>query len=81
MAIFRHHIPNSIAIDRPADVEYASLEELLAIPVVVRFQSKENFYRWSVSKDQLIAELDEGYKWWVVGFITETFSLPPWEPR
>ena len=45
------------------------------------------FYRWSKGADDspcLMAEFDDGRKWWVVGFIregAELLDLPTWEPK
>jgi hypothetical protein len=43
------------------------------------------FYRWSVARDghpMLMAELDEGRHWWVVGYLEtdgEPIDLPEWQ--
>jgi hypothetical protein len=82
------HVPGCVDID-PEDIERAEFntqEELLAIPWIARWAEKKNFHRFSISKSKidnhLMAELDEGRVWWVVGYLSdrEHLSLPIWKP-
>jgi len=91
MATIKQRIPNWA--DIPAKTsEFNSLEELLKIDFVEHFKGLNNFYRYSISKEVyqfhkssfLMCELDEGKKWWVVGFLDDAdelvLKLPKWEP-
>ena len=63
-------------------VEFTSTEELLEIGFVKNFSRNDNFYRYSLSDNALMAEYEDGRKWWVVGYIgyPSKVSLPKWEP-
>lgn len=72
--------------------EINSKEELLKSELVKGAMSCSNFYRLSFALGKkvshIMAEYDEGYKWYVVGTIRnpENFEimatwLPKWEPK
>lgn len=71
----------------PKVVEFNTQEELFEIPWVrnweVPISSGKLFYRWSLSDSNLMAEFDEGYSWYVVGYILnpDALDLPKWEAR
>lgn len=58
---------------------FTSLEELLNIEWVDFFRRSPNFYQYSIDKDAtnygfeytLLAEYNDGYNWWIIGFIDE----------
>lgn len=88
-------MPRTIKQHRPAFfsgfenevVSFDTLEELLAIPFVANFAQDMDhpFHRFSIDGDgrTLMAEYDDGYVWWVVGFIDDAsgLDLPMWQPR
>ena len=78
------HYPNFVSGYESQEVEYSSLQELLAIDFVNKFKLTFNdnvdpdFYRYSRSEKVehwkgdhylLMAEYKNGTEWWVVGFI------------
>lgn len=82
---------NSILQYRPAFFEgfkneradFDTVEELMKVPFVKGFSEDENFFRFSVSGDHLLAEFRNGDEWWVVGTLKEPVDgLPEWrEPK
>ncbi len=80
----RQHIPDSWdSASREAVAEVDSLEELLALEFVDRWTADPHFYRFSVSWNfggadkcyLLMAEMDEGKKWWVVAYLSGETDL------
>lgn len=63
------------------EATFTSLDELFQIRFVRRFLKMPGFFRYSKSGDCLMAEFNEGYKWWVVGCLKfpEWVNLPKWE--
>lgn len=66
-------------------VSFTTTDELLAIPFVAGFRDLDGFHRHSVSRDgvrlMLMAELNDGRKWWVIGYLDEDCpDLPTWKP-
>jgi hypothetical protein len=67
---------------------FNSLEELLKIEWIYSWTEYADFYRFSICKHSrekqpftLMAELNEGRKWFVIGFIDNDFyinELPKW---
>jgi len=79
---FRPHIPNCVDIDKPPDVAFDTLEELLSIPRIKQWKDKPSFYRYSIADNNtLMAELNSGYEWWVIGYVYGLVDLPRWEPK
>ena len=69
-------------------VEFSTREELFQIDFVKSFSSQKNFSRFSLSENYgrhvLMAEFDDGYSWWVVGYIDQPpdeIGLHIWEPK
>lgn len=69
------------------EIEFDTVDELLAIPFVASWQTDPEFYKFSIcGRDgygkmlTLICEQDEGASWWVVGFLdSDVPSLPAWD--
>ena len=67
-------------------VHFTTAEDLLRIPFVANFRTLEQFHRYSLWIEDgrpvgLMAECDEGRRWFVVGFIKgQPPSLPTWKP-
>lgn len=86
----RQHFPSFMDNCKPEIAEFDTANELLAVDFVRN--RGEGFYRFSVSKyigqgswgGLLIAEYDQGAKWFVVGYIRDPlpaeFGLPTWQP-
>ncbi len=67
--------------DEPETTDFNNLDELLNIDFVKSFAEQDGFYQYSYSNNLLIAECDNGKKWWVVGLLPEgNVGLPKWEP-
>ena len=87
----KQHRPAYFTGFETLEVEFDDLDSLLDIEWVKNFtkcwDSDNTFYRFSVVREdnygyKLMAELNEGKKWWVVGFInTDVEELPDWSPK
>ena len=90
----RQHIPNYFEGFDPKESEFDTKEELLKIPWVKNWSKEHTFYQFSLSiheidhtKALLMAELEKGTEWWVVGYLfgskeeLENLSLPKWESK
>ncbi len=87
------HIPNACESDAPIHQEFMSLEELLAIEFVAKWSYLPKFHQYSIyphrktgghKKHKLMAEMDDGKEWWVIGLLVvqkpEALGLPMWTP-
>lgn len=85
---FTQHVPNSCDIgdQKPIRIK-GTIQEILNHEWVNKWTKLSDFYRFSVSRvsdnlGHLMMESDEGYKWWVVGRLSEIpKELPVWEAR
>lgn len=76
------HFPSYCDGFEPEQAEFNSTEELLNIEWVKSFSEHKDFYRYSVSDgNHLMAEYEQGYKWWVIGRLSPTTDLPKWEAK
>ncbi len=88
MAQIKQHRPNYFdpLVFVNLTVDFESTEELLNIPFVLNFSTASNFSHYAISEDgtksTLMAVYDDGYEWWVIGFIDDIskVDLPKWEP-
>ena len=86
-------IPAFVSGVRPKIESFRTLDELLAIPWVIRFTDQSRtfmqwiqrvkldaFYQFSKAERELMAEYNGGDKWWVVGHIRYPgdVDLPTW---
>jgi hypothetical protein len=75
-------------------VAFETLDDLLEIPFVANFTTLPDFYRFSLWREdadprfgvpaqvRLMAECENGRRWWVVGRIDGTPpDLPTWKPK
>jgi len=81
--VFRQHIPRFVddrGITRTV-VEFSSMEELFAIPDVIRCKSHKTFHGFAMSDEHLLALYDDGFNWSVVGSIKypSVVYLPKWD--
>ncbi len=83
MNAIKQHIPAFVDVEhRPGWIPFDTTDELLNLDVVRRYRD-EKFHRWSKSGDHLMVESDEGYEWWVVGFLKDAAAvdLPAWKAK
>jgi hypothetical protein len=88
----KQHRPAYVSGYEDAVVSFTTTEELLNIDFVKNFAKDiggDTFYRFSISpadspgvRQTLMAEYNNGKKWWVVGFLdtNEGITLPQWSP-
>ena len=79
MNTFTQHVPAFVDIDRPSPIQFETTEDLLSLEIVGRY--KENCYWFVMDGNTLMMVKDDGFYWWVVGFIekSELIKLPKWE--
>ena len=70
------HLPGYIDFDIEC-VGFDTLEELLNIEWVKWWSERPKFYRYSCD-EYLMAEFDDGYKWYALGRLRNPVNLPPW---
>ena len=81
---FQQRVPNWIDIDRPEPIEFNTIDELMEISFIKEMMnvSSKRFKRLSISDNILMAEYEDGYRWWALGYIYGgTLDLPKWEPK
>lgn len=78
---FRQHIPNFVDIDAPPPSKFETTEDLLNLEIVQRYGKGKNFSHFAISDNCLMEISDEGFHWWVVGYIKEPdkVDLPKWD--
>lgn len=69
--------------DDNKEIIFNTTEELLGIDFVKNFSQNGNFYKYSISENHLMAEYENGYEWWVIGYINnpKEVNLPKWIPK
>lgn len=82
MNTIKRHRPSYFTGFEDQIVKFDTVDELLQIGFVANFASQENFFRFSVTDENLMAEYNEGYTWWVVGWFEQPIEgLPQWKPK
>lgn len=97
MSYIVRHIPAYVSGGDPeGGYNFDSLEELLAIPFVKEWSKDNEFHKFSLTEwywgkrpfRQLMAELNYGFKWYVVGTIHDDYpdttflkDMPNWYPK
>ena len=81
MNTFRQHIPNFVDGVTPDTLEFETTEELLNSMTLSKYGQREDFSHFALNGSTLMEISDEGYHWWVVGYIEkpELVNLPNWE--
>jgi hypothetical protein len=87
------HVPGWADVE-PKSAEVATVVELLAIPWIASWSTDPTFHRYAISdyryvmrdgewRGLLMAELDHGFKWWVLAHVTGDWfdDLPEWHAR
>lgn len=87
---FKQHMPGFCDFE-PYDINVNSIKELLNRPEIKRLEKMKGHYRFSItendgkwSKSCLMHELDNGYTWFVVGYLEmapELTGLPIWKAK
>ena len=64
----------------PEEASFKTVEELLEVPFVKHFTEDRHFHRFSIADEHLMAEYEEGRKWFIVGTIDrpKSVKLPNW---
>lgn len=78
---FTQHIPSFIETDLPPpSFEFETTEQLLNHELVKRYID-DKFSHFAMSGNTLMRISDDGYSWWVVGYIKEPdkVDLPQWD--
>jgi hypothetical protein len=83
MNTFLQHIPNFVDTDRPEAIEFETTQDLLMIDKVKQWVKPidgKEFSHFALSGKALIVVHDEGFHWWVVGYIErpDEIDLPRW---
>jgi len=79
-----HHVPTFVDISgKPKVVEFNTLEELLRVDFVKKWAGQDGFHQFSldaINGNLLMAELDDGDSWYVVGVLQDAVpGLPTWK--
>lgn len=82
---FTQHLPGFVSGFDPIKLKASSIEELLKNELFIDISSEDDFYRWSWSQNGsqvlLMAELNGGSKWRVIGYLSYVPNeLPKWSP-
>lgn len=80
---FIKHIPAFVdtrGMDENISKECSSIDDLLDLPDLVLHSSKSDFSHFAVSDDALMAIRDNGFHWWVVGYVDNDAAqnFPKW---
>lgn len=83
MNSFRQHIPGFARDGRePPEpvIPFETTADLLALEIVQRYKGP-TFSHFAMSENHLMAISDDGYSWWVVGFVADpsAVDLPQWD--
>jgi len=73
---FRQHIPDFVDIESPPPCKFETTEDLLNLEIVQRYGKGKNFSHFAIRDNCLMEILDEGFHWWVVGYIKTPSQLP-----
>lgn len=76
------HVPRFVDTrEPPIQVEFTTTDSLLSVDFVKAWRDAPNFSHFCVHRKHLMVVLDDGYQWWVVGYLqhTDNVNLPTWE--
>ena len=80
----RQHIPNFVDGFKPKTMKFDDAEELKDIEFVKRWSENKDFFKYSLSDNYLMAEINEGTGWYVIGRIEGdlgNLDLPEFVPN
>ena len=74
------HFPAFCEGFKPEIVEFDTVDDLRNIKWVKSWETNKHFYKWAKSNNKLMALMEEGKTWFVVGKIEkpELIDLPEW---
>lgn len=78
----REHIPTFVDTrEPPGQFEFETTEDLLNLDISTFYQKIENFSHFARSRNMFMAIYEEGYHWWVIGYLEkpEDVDLPIWD--
>lgn len=81
MATIRRYYPAFVDTDDPRiPFEFTNIADLLSIPWVAHWTEAPGFEGFVKARDEerthLMAVLDDGFSWWVIGYLTNAQSVP-----
>lgn len=77
---FRKHIPSFVDSREENDsLHFSSKEELLNSEWMKRFTDAKDFNHFAQDGNCILAVSDEGFRWWVVGYVDAQGVFPKWE--
>jgi len=81
---FREYFPDSFdMVTIPNDTDFDTIDQLIEIPRVKKVMGLEGFSKLSKSGTFLMAEFDEGKRWYIIGYLRypDWVDLPYWDER
>jgi hypothetical protein len=77
MNILKRRFPKCVDVDNKNKTIHCfeTMEEFLEIDWIKSKVNEQDFYRFSVSGNNLMLELKEGREWWVIGIFETRDSL------
>jgi len=78
----KEYIPSVCEVrELPKTIEYETKEDLLELDFIKRWAEDPEFYKFSYDDNHLLAELREGYSWYVVATVEGISNLgfPAWD--
>lgn len=79
---YKQRIPGGMDTNMPpVEFKFESLEQLINNDAINRYSKLENFNKFVMDDNCLMAIYENGKKWWVLGYISipELICLPTWE--
>lgn len=76
------YIPPTYELRNPPEPKnYTNVNDILEMDFIKRWSSLDDFYKFSVSRNNLIAEFKNGYEWHVIAAIEgiEDLDFPKWD--
>jgi hypothetical protein len=85
---FKQHYPNFCEGFESEEKDFETIEELKEIETIKRWMADRDFHRLSLSSTYrpefsqhcLMAELNGGKNWWVIGYLKDAVDLPKFDP-
>jgi len=81
---FKQHMPSFVDIgESPEWIEFDTIEDLLGLEIVQRYGKCKDFSHFALNENHLLEISDEGFYWWVVGYIENpsAVDLPQWKGK
>jgi hypothetical protein len=81
----RQHIPAFVSGVNAETASFETIADLLKVPFVAQWTGEPEFRQFSISARDylddwvLMAELNGGAQWWVVGYLDQNVDLPIWD--